>query len=122
MIYPISLAYGVIGYVFPDAAAITPYLEDPETGPTSLFCSTLAARLHCYVIAGYPERLRSDVFESQSSGEDLDIRKVGYNSAIMYGPGGQYVGGYRKTNLFTTDRPWALPGIPLFCASKQFAE
>jgi protein N-terminal amidase len=32
------------------------------------------------------------------------------NSAVVYGPSGEWVAGYRKTNLFTTDKSWAIPG------------
>ncbi|KAG5717426.1 Protein N-terminal amidase [Termitomyces sp. T112] len=35
---------------------------------------------------------------------------VGANSAILYGPSGEWVGGYRKTNLFETDKTWAKAG------------
>lgn len=73
----------------------------------------MAHRLHCHVIAGYPERLTSrDVEPSLEYGGD-DADRVGYNSAIIYGPGGNYIGGYRKTNLFETDMSWALPGTVL---------
>ncbi|KAJ7845376.1 carbon-nitrogen hydrolase [Mycena olivaceomarginata] len=84
------------GYVFDSAAAISPYLEHPRTGPTSMFCAELAQRLKCYVVAGYPEH--------------TGARVVGANSAALYGPGGEWVGGYRKTNLYSTDQTWAKPG------------
>jgi predicted amidohydrolase len=45
------------GYAFPDARAIAPHLEPPLTGPTSAFCAHLAARVRCFVVAGYPELL-----------------------------------------------------------------
>lgn len=35
---------------------------------------------------------------------------VGANSAIIYDPDGNYVGGYRKINMFETDKTWARPG------------
>jgi len=35
---------------------------------------------------------------------------VGANSAMMYGPLGEWIGGYRKTNLFRTDKTWATAG------------
>ncbi|TRM63894.1 carbon-nitrogen hydrolase [Schizophyllum amplum] len=89
------------GYVFDNSAAITPFLERPHTGPTSRFCSELAARLRCYVVAGFPEQLLP---------EELIGDKVGANSAIIYGPQGERVGEYRKTNLFETDRTWSIPG------------
>ncbi|TFK45337.1 carbon-nitrogen hydrolase [Heliocybe sulcata] len=119
------------GYVFPDATSILPYLEEPKTGPTSIFCSELASHLHCHVLAGYPERLRPDevergvtiqvesVPELGDDEEELEemkdtrIDRVGANSAVLYGPDGKWVGGYRKTNLFKTDMTWAKPGTGL---------
>ena len=112
----------MIGYVFENAAAISPYLERPRTGATSLFCAELAQKLQCYVIAGYPEELASDeprlneeivdgLAQNNADGSaSKEVRQVGANSAIMYGPDGQWVGGYRKTNLFETDKPWAKAG------------
>ncbi|KAF8644683.1 hypothetical protein AX16_008343 [Volvariella volvacea WC 439] len=35
---------------------------------------------------------------------------VGANSACLYDPEGEWVEGYRKTNLFITDKSWAKPG------------
>ncbi|KAJ7741349.1 carbon-nitrogen hydrolase [Mycena metata] len=96
------------GYVFESAASIAPYLEHPRTGPTSTFCAELARRLKCYVVAGYPERLEQS--EVQQHLAETGTRVVGANSAAFYGPDGQWVGGYRKTNLFTTDKTWAKPG------------
>ncbi|KAG5646012.1 hypothetical protein DXG03_004614 [Asterophora parasitica] len=55
---------------------------------------------------------------THSSGATSDVvrftvlprAQVGANSAIIYGPSGEWVGGYRKTNLFETDITWAKPG------------
>ncbi|TDL22151.1 hydrolase [Rickenella mellea] len=88
------------GYVFADASAISPYLEDVNNNPTSQFCRDLARRLFCHVAAGYPERSRPGGTPG----------KVGYNSAVLYGPNGELVGHYRKTNLFETDVTWAKAG------------
>jgi protein N-terminal amidase len=112
--------------MFPNAHSIHPYLEDPHKGPTSRFCSDLALSLQCYVTAGYPERLSPDEVgiedatrtpsAERDNGVDaeLEIRKdtvmVGANSAVLYGPDGCWVGGYRKTNLFKTDLTWAKAG------------
>ena len=98
------------GYVFPDASSISPYLEDPRTGPTSLFCAELSRRLRCYVAAGYPEALGSDELRSAITVENCEGEEVGANSAILYGPDGTLLGNYRKTNLFETDMTWAKPG------------
>ncbi|KAK0463479.1 carbon-nitrogen hydrolase [Desarmillaria tabescens] len=89
------------GYVFPSALAISPFLEHPMTGPTSMW-------LGCYVVTGYPELLAED--ESRPLVDDEGTESVGANSATVYGPNGVHVVGYRKTNLFTTDQTWAKPG------------
>ncbi|KAF7985942.1 hypothetical protein HWV62_43878 [Athelia sp. TMB] len=89
------------GYMFPDSQSISRYLEEPKAGPTSLLCSELASRLQCYVTAGYPERL---------STEEAEGSKIGANSAVLYGPKGEWIGGFRKTNLFRTDLTWAKAG------------
>ena len=103
------------GYVFKNAADIRPYLEQPRTGITSRFSSEIAKKLQCYVFAGYPEALSTDELESTSktpkSSEEVDsIEQVGANSAVLHGPDGQWLGGYRKTHLFETDKTWAKPG------------
>ena len=92
--------------------------------------------------AGYPERLSSseeagpilaasaslavpiDAGDDGSTGEKNDSDgdesgvqvqlQVGANSAVLYGPGGEYVGNYRKTNLYDTDMTWAKPGKSSF--------
>lgn len=45
------------GYVFNTPASILPYLEPQRIGPTSLLCRSIAKKLRCCVIAGYPEKL-----------------------------------------------------------------
>lgn len=99
-----------LGYVFPTSASISPHLEHPRTGPTSVFCAELASRLRCYVAAGYPERLKSHEVESGADEIGSATERIGANSAVIYGPDGEWVGGYRKTNLFHTDQSWAKPG------------
>ncbi|KAI0670907.1 carbon-nitrogen hydrolase [Trametes maxima] len=98
------------GYVFPDAAAISPYLEEPRTGPTSRFCAELSARLHCYVVAGYPERLPPTEVDRTALADGRTVDRVGANAAVLFGPDGAFVGEYRKTNLYDTDMTWAKPG------------
>lgn len=97
----------MLGYAFPSAEAIKPYLEEPRVGPTSRCCSDLAKRLRCHVIAGYPEALDSNEPETSELA-------IGFNSAIIYGPDGLWRGGYRKTNLFPTDMTWARSGPYFF--------
>lgn len=100
------------GYMFDDAAAATPHLEEPRTGPTSQFCAELAKKLNCYVLAGYPEllsptdRIEPTHMDPEKSCEDA----VGANSAVMFGREGEWITGYRKTNLFDTDMTWAKAG------------
>ena len=124
------------GYVFDSAEAISPHLERPHTGPTSEFCKELAARLSCYVVAGYPERLEphetvnvnslagemEDTLNTVARGDTStspELRErvyVGANSAVLYSPSGECVLGYRKTHMFETDETWAKPGyITLRC-------
>ena len=99
-----------VGYVFPDAPSISPYLELSQIGPTSQFCAELAKKLGCYVIAGYPEALSPDEPRSVIVRENYQHPEVGANSAVLYGPNGVFVGNYRKTNPFETDMTWAKPG------------
>lgn len=126
--YEQQIFIGRPGYNFDNAAAITPFLEKPRTGPTSVFCSDLAKRLGCYVTAGYPELLEPDEVqqcihddrvviedsgfpEEGAAGLGSKERKiVGANSAVLCGPIGEWIGGYRKTNLFKTDKTWAAAG------------
>lgn len=60
------------GYVFNSATAILPYLEPPRIGPTSLLARSLARRLRCHVIAGYPEALPTAAVDT-----DTDDKLVG---------------------------------------------
>ncbi|KAJ3892913.1 carbon-nitrogen hydrolase [Lentinula edodes] len=105
------------GYVFEDSNEISPFLELPQVGPTSQMCASLARRLGCYVLAGYPEQLSDREISSQVSISDVtDVIStpgssiVGANSAVLCGPNGYFIGNYRKTNLFATDRTWAKAG------------
>lgn len=93
-----------LGYVFPTPNDVLPYLEEPRTGVTSLFCQELAKSLGCYVVGGYPEKLAPD----EEKPKDREV--VGANSAVIYNPAGEWVGGYRKTNLFEADLPWVKAG------------
>jgi len=72
-------------------------------------------------MAGYPERLEGkeleDALQADSqarSNSDQDMPEnrhiVGANSAHFYAPDGTSVGHYRKSNLFQTDKTWALAG------------
>ncbi|KAA1469720.1 carbon-nitrogen hydrolase [Dentipellis sp. KUC8613] len=100
------------GYVFENAKSISPFLELPRTGHTSQFCAELAGRLYCYVAAGYAELLGDDERRDEDTTlpDGTVARQVVANSAVVYGPDGQWVGEYRKTNLFSIDKTWAKPG------------
>jgi protein N-terminal amidase len=124
----LTLVFFVLeGYNFESASAVTPFLEKPRIGPTSQFCSNLAKRLGCYVVAGYPELLEPEDLKDCSGNDQVIIdpsefadekrgsvperQIVGANSAGLYGPVGEWIGGYRKTNLFKTDKTWAAAGM-----------
>jgi protein N-terminal amidase len=64
------------------------------------------------VAAGYPEKLESHEHAPPLGGDSSSFRqpRIAANSAVMYGPTGERIGGYRKTNLFKLDLPWAVPG------------
>ena len=47
---------------------------------------------------------------SSSCTSTKEIEQVGANAAVLYGPDGEFVGDYRKTNLYTTDMTWARAG------------
>ncbi|TFY71073.1 hypothetical protein EVG20_g1941 [Dentipellis fragilis] len=100
------------GYVFENARSISPFLELPRTGPTSQFCAELAGRLCCYVAAGYAELLGDDERQEEDTilADGTVARQIGANSAVVYGPNGQWVGEYRKSNLFSIDKTWAKAG------------
>jgi protein N-terminal amidase len=114
------------GYIFPTPLSIMPYLEQPRIGPTSLLCRSLAQRLRCHVIAGYPEALPEETAgdehgadEESETAADSSRRGgkvmkegegVGWNSAMVVGPGGEWIGNYRKTFRFETDKNWAREG------------
>ncbi|WWC67031.1 uncharacterized protein I206_100938 [Kwoniella pini CBS 10737] len=114
------------GYVFNHPTAILPYLEPQRIGPTSLLARSLARRLRCHVVAGYPEALPSapqpfEIDDTQSQTEsnagpssmkqlEGEGTGVGWNSAVVVGPSGEVVGNYRKTFRFETDKSWAKEG------------
>ncbi|KAF8327026.1 hydrolase [Cantharellus anzutake] len=91
------------GYCFASFSDIRPFLEDSIDGETSRFCCSIAKRLRCHVICGYPEKL-SGYSESRQS-DDLAA-----NSAILISPEGKLLSNYRKSNLFEFDKPWAEAG------------
>ncbi|KAK4686105.1 protein N-terminal amidase, partial [Tremellales sp. Uapishka_1] len=100
------------GYMFSDPTSILPYLEEPRIGPTSLLARSLARRLECHVIAGYPEAIPPGTPEEGTSGKEVagEGSGVGWNSAVVVDPTGEVVGNYRKTFRFETDKNWARKG------------
>ncbi|KAI0270014.1 hypothetical protein BC834DRAFT_864504 [Gloeopeniophorella convolvens] len=88
---------------------MAPFLEDPHTGPTATFCAATAARLRCYVAAGYAERLAPSELERGADADGTTVDLVGANSALVYAPNGAREAAYRKTHLFSVDRAWAKP-------------
>lgn len=154
------------GYVFSTPTSILPYLEPTTSGPTTVLAQSLARRIGCTVIAGYPEALpsapvyqapapaaqasssfsamvgtRTDASSTQneSSGSisidgqegesDMGPKEmkalegeglgVGYNSAVIVGPGGKVLGNYRKTFRFEQDKSWAREGESPFPPSSE---
>lgn len=73
-------------------------------------CAEISQRLRCYVFAGYPERIVSETDAEGIIPPDMSEVLLGANSAMLYGPDGECIGNYRKTNLFATDRTWAKAG------------
>ncbi|WWC85581.1 uncharacterized protein L201_000445 [Kwoniella dendrophila CBS 6074] len=126
------------GYIFNSPISILPYIEPQRIGSTSLLARSLAQKLKCHVIAGYPESLptapqppessnSSNSLSSLSSNPENSINNsnagpsemkqlegegtgVGYNSAVVVSPSGEVVGNYRKTFRFETDKNWAREG------------
>lgn len=118
------------GYMFSTPTSILPYLEPTTAGPTTKLAQSLAKRLKCHVVAGYPEALHTQASSStaneagSSSGEaggeagpkemkalEGEGTGVGYNSAVIVGPSGEVVGNYRKSFRFETDKNWAREGM-----------
>lgn len=85
------------GYLFPSPAAARAVAE-PERGRTFQRFSALSARLSCHLVLGYPE------VAGEGPGAPL------YNAALVLGPDGELLCGYRKRLLYDDDKPWARPG------------
>ncbi|KAI7897538.1 carbon-nitrogen hydrolase, partial [Cokeromyces recurvatus] len=85
------------GYVFNSIEEIMPYLEDSEKGPTVKWAKeqeTIAIRLKCFVIVGYPQK--KDQFN--------------YNSICCVNSNGEVILTYQKSFLYETDENWATEG------------
>lgn len=86
-----------------------------EAGPILAASASLAVPIDAGDDGSTSEKNDSD---GDESGVQVQLQ-VGANSAVLYGPEGEYVGNYRKTNLYDTDMTWAKPGKspPLFSPS-----
>ncbi|MBW2255858.1 MAG: carbon-nitrogen hydrolase family protein [Deltaproteobacteria bacterium] len=81
------------GYLFPTPHAARRVAE-PAAGPTFDVLAPVAAANRCWLVAGFPEIDRDQLF----------------NSALVIDPAGALRFVYRKTLLFAPDEWWALPG------------
>ncbi|KAG8762408.1 Carbon-nitrogen hydrolase [Ceratobasidium sp. 428] len=108
------------GYVFPTPSSILPFIEHPDSSPSTTACADLAQRLQCHVIAGYPAPPLT-IDESKQQAEDGAVSElsdytapfgqgVARNSAVVVDPAGNVIHTYAKTNMFESDLPWAQPG------------
>jgi protein N-terminal amidase len=124
------------GYMFPTPTSILPYLEPTTSGPTTQLAQSLARRLKCHVVAGYPEALHTPQTSSNSGeggsssgmgeagGKEMKALEgegtgVGYNSAVIVGPDGEVVGNYRKSFRFETDKNWAREGMSISLTGRR---
>uniref|UniRef100_A0A0B7KGG5 CN hydrolase domain-containing protein n=2 Tax=Bionectria ochroleuca TaxID=29856 RepID=A0A0B7KGG5_BIOOC len=90
------------GYNFKSLQHISPYLESPASGISSLWSRSMALKYDCTVVTGYPERV--DTADSWPADPEY------YNSALVISDDGETVANYRKANLYYTDVTWALEG------------
>ncbi|KAI9766788.1 MAG: Carbon-nitrogen hydrolase [Geoglossum simile] len=95
------------GYSFGSLSGISPHLEATAAGPSTIWASSTARRLNCYVTVGYPEIAHAS--------EDRSVSR--YNSAVMVSPAGSVIANYRKHHLYTTDETWAEEGRDGFFVS-----
>ncbi|KZV85066.1 carbon-nitrogen hydrolase [Exidia glandulosa HHB12029] len=90
------------GYVFRSPDAVRPFLENSRDGRTTTLARSLARRLGCTVVAGYPQQL--------DDGEQHEQHQVGANAAVVSGRDGEIITTYRKTNMYDVDLAWCVPG------------
>lgn len=57
---------------------------------------------------------RSDMGPKEMKALEGEGLGVGYNSAVIVGPGGKVLGNYRKTFRFDQDKNWAREGRSIF--------
>jgi protein N-terminal amidase len=100
------------GYNYPSYESIKPYLEPTTAGVTTKWAISTAKRLHCHVIAGYPE-LSTDIDDTQQTsngGTAIEPIHKRYNSTVTVSPTGEILANYRKSFLYYTDESWATEG------------
>ncbi|KAK0626305.1 carbon-nitrogen hydrolase, partial [Immersiella caudata] len=90
------------GYNFKSLREISPFLEPPGSGISSLWARTTALKHDCTVVVGYPEKV--DVTAKWPASPEY------YNSALVVSPDGETIANYRKSFLYYTDETWALEG------------
>jgi predicted amidohydrolase len=90
------------GYNYKSLREISPFLEPPGSGISSLWARTTALRHDCTVVVGYPEKV--DVTAKWPASPEY------YNSALVVSPDGETIANYRKSFLYYTDETWALEG------------
>jgi predicted amidohydrolase len=98
------------GYNFKSLQDISPFLEPPGSGISSLWARTSALKYDCTVIAGYPEKVDPNI--KWPTGPEY------YNSAIVVNEEGETIANYRKSHLYYTDETWALEGPSGFFRGK----
>ncbi|MFI7059359.1 nitrilase family protein [Kribbella sp. NPDC050124] len=81
------------GYVFETREEAFAHAEEVPDGPTVELFARIAAARNVYIVGCLPER----------SGAKL------YDTAVLVGPEG-YIGRYRKTHLWNTEKLWFTPG------------
>jgi protein N-terminal amidase len=97
------------GYNYPSYDSIKPYLEPTTAGVTTKWAISIAKRLGCHVIVGYPELSTDidDTVQPSSNGTSLNPVYKRYNSTVTVSPTGDILANYRKSFLYYTDESWA---------------
>ena len=65
---------------------------------------------------------RSDMGPKEMKALEGEALGVGYNSAVIVGPGGKVLGNYRKTFRFDQDKYWAREGESLSLYNQRLGE
>ncbi|KAG8532155.1 uncharacterized protein KY384_003795 [Bacidia gigantensis] len=87
--------------------SILPHLELPDTGISTRWAKSAAAKYNCIVSVGYPE------LATQCEGQVVANpagTPTAYNSLVTVSPAGKILANYRKFHLYYTDASWASEG------------